>query len=236
MNSIILCEGRTDAVLIGKYLEANKQWKYSRKDKQGLALNKEDNNQIIDKYQRNEDWVYIWGVGGRTRFESPLQKIFTINQLDSTLGFNNIVVIVDNDDEENDMIQEIAALLRISGLKGDEWNDIPYTDRFDQRSIVKLMIMIIPFEEKGALETVLINGIVENDDENIVDQCCYFVDNIKTTRCLRKRREVLKAKLSAIISIFYPDRAVDSLVEIFTGIDWTKSKAVNQAFMKLLEL
>lgn len=236
MNSIILCEGRTDAVLVGKYLEANKQWKYSRKDKQGLTLNKEDNNQIIDKYQRNEDWLYIWGVGGITRFKSPLQKIFTINQLDSTLGFNNIVVIVDNDDEENDMIQEISALLRISGLKGDEWNDIPYADRFGQRGIVKLMIMIIPFEKKGALETVLINGIAENDDESIVDQCCNFVDNIKTTKCLRKRREVLKAKLSTIISIFYPDRAVDSLVEIIEGIYWSKSTSVNQVFIKLLEL
>lgn len=236
MNSVILCEGCTDAVLIGKFLEANKQWKHSGKDKKGATLSKEDNKQIIDKYQRNDDWVYIWGVGGKTRFRSPLQKIFSMNRLNGALGFDNIIVIVDNDDEENDMIQEVSALFNITGLMSGEWKDVSYTDDFNLNYIVKLMVMIIPFEEKGALETVVINGIAENDDEKIVDQCCNFVDNIKTIKCLRKRREKLKAKLSTIISILYPDRATDNLVELFTNIDWSQTKSVNQAFMKLLEL
>lgn len=237
MNSIILCEGRTDAVLIGQYLAANKEWKYSKEDKRSPKPKPEDKNQIINTYQRNEGWIYIWGVGGRTRFESPLQKIIDINQLDSTSGFNNIIVIVDNDDnDENGILQEFSAYLGISEVRSGEWKEVSYTDRFGQNSIFQLIIIIIPFDAKGALETVMINAIAENDDENIVDQCCNFVDNIKTTKCLRKRREILKAKLSSIISIFYPDRAVDSLVEIIEGIDWNKSEAVNQAFIKLLDL
>ena len=74
MNSIIFCEGRVDAVLIGQYLIANRGWEYSKKPKQNLRLEPEDNHQLINVYERNDDWVYIWSVGGRTRFQSPLEK------------------------------------------------------------------------------------------------------------------------------------------------------------------
>ena len=63
-----------------------------------------------------------------------------------------------------------------------------------------------------------------------------FIDGIKTEKYLKKRCDILKAKLSTLIAIIDPDRAVDSLVEIVEGIQWDRYRAVNQTFNRLLEL
>lgn len=238
MNSIIFCEGRVDAALIGKYLEANKGWIYIKENKKGpVRLQKEDERQIIEKYQRDEHWIYIWGVGGRARFNSPLQSIMELNILDSTTAFDNIILVVDRDEEEESaIITEFADYIGSPELRCNDWIDISYKTKYEQTSLVRVMLLIIPFDEKGALETVMINSLAEQDDEKIIPQCFAFVDGIKSQKYLLKRREILKAKLSTIVSIIEPDRAVDSLVEIVKGIKWAKYNAVNRAFNKLLEL
>lgn len=239
MNSIILCEGRVDAALIGQYLEANKGWTYSREHKKGPGKpQKEDEQQIIEKYQRDEHWVYIWGVGGRTRFKTPLHTIMELNILDSDTAFNNIICVVDRDekDKEEPIITEFANYFGVSKLICNDWVDISYRAYFDKTGIVRAMLLIIPFDEKGALETIMINSLAEEDDEEIFPRCHAFVEGIKSRKYLQTKRDILKAKLSTIVSIIEPDRAVDSLVEIVKGIKWAKYGAVNRAFNKLLEL
>jgi hypothetical protein len=237
MNSIIFCEGRVDAVLIGQYLAANRGWVYS-KAKEKLKIQPEDKCQLINIYRRNDDWVYIWAVGGRTRFHSPLQKIIDFNKTVANVsGFQNIIILVDNDDGDEVVIQEeFCSCFPSINLKSNEWGKLRYLDGFGQNSTSKVMLTIVPFNEKGALETVMINALAEEDDEAVILQCQDFVDNIKTKKYLLKRREKLKAKLATIVSIISPDRAVDSRVEIVEGIDWNKYNTVNEAFHKLLEL
>jgi hypothetical protein len=241
MNTIILCEGRVDATLIGQYLIKNGEWSFSKKEsKFGVNPQPEDKSQIINKYKRDADWIYIWGVGGRTRFENPIRKVMEINRIDrdNVKAFNQMIIIVDRDDEENcETIQnEFVQCIESVELKWDEWSDCNFTDKFGQVGIIKIMLLIIPFNENGALETVMINALDEKDDEDLITQCKDFIDNVKTQKYLRKRREKLKARLSTIISIISPDRAVDSMVEIVEGIEWNKYQTVNEAFRKLKEL
>jgi hypothetical protein len=60
MNNLILCEGRVDVALIGQYLAANNNWHYIKKyAKSKYDLHEEDHCQDIEKYKRNEDWLYI---------------------------------------------------------------------------------------------------------------------------------------------------------------------------------
>jgi hypothetical protein len=237
MNSVILCEGRVDAVLIGQYLISNRGWEYS-KPKEKLKVQPQDKQQLINVYRRDDDWVYIWAVGGRTRFQTPLNDVITLNKReDNRSGFHNIIVLVDNDEGEEQVIQEeFCGYFSVAELKNNDWKDFSYVDGFGQDSISKVLLAIIPFNEKGALETVMINSLAEEDDEGVIPQCRDFIANIKTQKYLLKRREKLKAQLATIVSIISPDRAVDSLVEIVEGIEWNKYQTVNEAFRKLLEL
>jgi len=239
MNSIIFCEGRTDAVLVGQYLSRNKGWQYDSKGKKGLNIEKDDKTQIVDKYKLGEDWLYIWGVGGRTRFQNPLKKVLLLNKrADKLDSFEKIIILVDRDESEVDLdiSNEFCGYLGQSALSNESWTDYSYTDGFGQAAILKALLMIIPFDEKGALESVMIHALNEGDDEAIIPQCCSFVEDLKTQKYLKKRRDRLKAKLSTIISIICPDRAVDSLVEIVEGVDWCGYSHVNETFKKLLEI
>jgi hypothetical protein len=67
-------------------------------------------------------------------------------------------------------------------------------------------------------------------------KCCTFIDELETKKYLQKKREMLKAKLSTIVSVICPDRAVHSLVEIVDGVDWGKYDQINKVFEKLLEV
>jgi hypothetical protein len=176
-----------------------------------------------------------WGVGGRTRFRKPVQKIWQINRFDKDNAFDRIIIVVDRDEEEEEeeedaIIDEFTKLLEVSHLIINEWVVASYTDRFEKVGEVEIMLLIVPFNETGALETVMIKSLEEDDDEQIITQCCGFIDSIKTQKYLLKRREKLKAKLSTIVSIIVPDRAVDSLVDMVKGIVWNKYNAVNEVF------
>jgi hypothetical protein len=237
MDSIILCEGRVDTALIGQYLASINGWHYSKAGKVGANFPEEDRRQIINKYKRGDHWMYLWGVGGRTRYKSPFEKILEFNSFNKDTSFNNIVFIVDRDEEdEASIVSEFAGYIGNDGLSCNEWLDVTYTDKFGQEYTVRMMLIIVPFDEEGALETVMINSLAEEDDEEIIPQCVQFIDGIKSEKYLKKRRDILKAKLSTLIAIIDPDRAVDSLVEIVEGIQWDRYRAVNQTFNKLLEL
>lgn len=123
MNSIILCEGRVDAVLIGQYLASTKGWQYPKKEsKPGPNPQPEDKKQIINSYKCDEHWIYLWGVGGRTRFEKPFHKVMEVNILDRTTAFNNIIFVVDRDEEEEDAtLSEFGKYTGVSGLQCNEW-------------------------------------------------------------------------------------------------------------------
>ncbi|HEX3044885.1 MAG TPA: hypothetical protein VHY08_09020 [Bacillota bacterium] len=238
MNSVIFCEGRVDAVLIGQYLVAHRGWVYSQKPKENLKLEREDDKQIIYIYKRNDDWVYVWAVGGRNRFKSPLETIKVNNhRQESANKVNNIVILIDNDDGDEAQIRtEFNSYFDTTGLQNNEWVDFSYQDSFSFDNIAKVLLLIIPFDEPGAMETVMIHSLQEDDDEDLIPQCCGFVDNIRTRKYLQNRRLKLKAKLSTIVSIIEPDRGSDNLVNLVSSIRWHKYDSVHQAFKKLLEL
>ena len=66
------------------------------------------------------------------------------------------------------------------------------------------MILVIPFEETGAMETFLLNAISQNNsyDAGIIGNCNTFVSNIdKEKRYLTKRRYITKAKFDVYFSV-----------------------------------
>lgn len=77
MNSIILCEGETDQIIIGYYFIMNFGFKACKKLPKIAPgkLSPQNNAEKICAYKRNDDNVIIWAVGGHdTVFEKLLKK------------------------------------------------------------------------------------------------------------------------------------------------------------------
>ena len=71
----------------------------------------------------------------------------------------------------------------------------------------RFLLLVIPFEENGAMETFLLNAIDEEDvyDKKIIQQCIEFVDNVDLERrYLTNRRYITKAKFDTYFSIRTP--------------------------------
>ena len=78
MNSLILCEGPTDAILLSYYLERVAGWHFSKKPPAGLEIKSSDRNESVNWYKRGSDYLLICGVGGKDNsigFSSNLLRI-----------------------------------------------------------------------------------------------------------------------------------------------------------------
>ena len=47
MNRLILCEGKTDAILLGYYLMKTDDWEFERKPLFGLAIKAQEQNENV---------------------------------------------------------------------------------------------------------------------------------------------------------------------------------------------
>lgn len=102
-----------------------------------------------------------------------------------------------------------------------------------------LLLLVIPFETTGALETFLLEAIAKKDvyDESIINQCNSFVENIDPEeRYLNKRRYKTKAKFDVFFSV---RTAVSQFVErqnVLKNIDWENYLEIQNSFKKLEEM
>lgn len=52
MNKLILCEGKTDAILLSYYLGRVANWKFSKKGPSGLKIQASNDNESINWYKK----------------------------------------------------------------------------------------------------------------------------------------------------------------------------------------
>ena len=55
MNKLILCEGKTDAILLSYYLGKTAGWKFVKKGPSGLAIQQTNDNESINWYKKDDD-------------------------------------------------------------------------------------------------------------------------------------------------------------------------------------
>ena len=117
MNKLILCEGKTDAILLSYYLEKVAGWKYTTKSPSGLKFKKSNENESVDWYRKDQDCLLICGVGGNSNFGK-----FFINRIKApqvmTDAFEKIVIITDRDDRAEDeictsLLEDTLSLIHI---------------------------------------------------------------------------------------------------------------------------
>ena len=106
-NRIILCEGETDQILLGKYLECVSGWRFFHNKKSLFPKEK------INWYKKSEEEILgIWAVGGND-FKKAMEMIIKREALEPSIG--SMAVVTDHDDSE----AETGRLCKLINL----WND-----------------------------------------------------------------------------------------------------------------
>lgn len=241
MNKLILCEGETDAILLSYYLGKVADWKFCKKAPKNLEIQRRNGNETVNWYRKGEDYLLICGVGGKDNFgnffETRIKKPIV-----ATNAFEKIAIVTDRDDKTVDDICE--ALLSSMGdffadIQDRVWCNNSYQDAFGMEKTVELLLVVIPKEHLGALETVMLDAISEEPyDKNIVDKAAEFVQQMRTEagKYIWSDRLQLKAHLGVTWAIQFPEKVFSMVNEQINNVQWEKYKVLRECFGILEEI
>lgn len=219
---LILCEGNTDQILIGSYIENTTKWKYVTSKKQ-MPFEVEE----INWYQEDDNLLGIWECGGYS-FKQQLDLICKRELNEHVI--QNLLIITDHDDSkaETDRLEEIKNALThglksndISELSADKLVTVHYNSAFEQ-AVCNIGYLLVPMDKQGALETFMLDALSQNKEDaaNTIEQVDSFIQNYKSEVYLQKRRDRIKAKLGVSLSVFNPDRTFKIMKEIIDSVEW----------------
>lgn len=244
MRSVILCEGSTDFVLLQHFMRRTYQWEY----KSNKQINIAGQSARECTLQKDDNTVSIIGCGGCNRLIPCLNYELMLNSV-SALGeaYDKIVIITDRDEvlTEFEFSEQIEYQIKVyngkySGLiTNNEWMEFSFINGYGDELKTKLLMLVIPFEETGAMETFLLNAIAEQDeyDKYIINQCNAFVDNVDNQRkYLNKRRYITKAKFDVYFSVRTSAEQFNERRNIIKNVAWEKYPLIQNSFDKLGEL
>ena len=238
-TNFILCEGVTDQILISYYLIYQGGWKHLDNKKNVTIAHINDNR--IEWYSRENDYLGIWPVGGNN-FSKQLEIIIK----GCKLGNNHVkklVVVTDHDNEEaetkrpeslNDVVSN-CLVEKVHPFSNGVWKKISITDDFTMKSDLETLYLLVPTSENGALETFALKAISENDiyAKEAIEQVRLFIEGFHSDKYLTHQREKIKAELSVSISVFSPDKAFHTMDEYLKSIHWEDYKEFNIQFQEL---
>ena len=260
MRSIILCEGKTDAILYSYYLGKVCGWE-SLDKKENQARKKEiakrltmqvDNSDTQEFYWyfRGDDILCIYAVGSKNNFADGVKQVVDINEYTSNDKFNKIAVISDRDDirSENSLIKDITDSFSNSNIvfkqvNHNEWNKSDEYEYMGETYCMSLLPLVVPFEESGTIETFLLNCRKEigEGEQTLVGNIYSFIDGLMENEYIRshylfKRGLIPKSKLGTYFSIVSPGRTFDGYNKILESIPWEKYLEFRQSLKLLSEI
>lgn len=242
MKSVILCEGGTDLTLIQYFMEVANDWVYNNKVK-GYPIK---NIKSQKAFTKNANLLSIAETGGCSKLCPCLEQFIKRIKLSATSDemVDRLVIISDRDEIETvgEFLDEIGNILsrnnvQVEDFVEDRWIDCNVQNGAGQNVQFKILLLLIPFEETGALETFLLDAISASDeyDKNIIDKGKAFVNDADPeSRYLSKRRYKTKAEFDVYFSI---RTAVEQFAErqrILRNVQWEEYKVIQTGF-KLLE-
>lgn len=238
MNSVILCEGSTDAILLSYYLSKVSGWEFCNKAPEHIEIKQSEFDQSINWYKRDDDRLLICGVGGKDKMTSFFQeKIYS--PIIKSDAFSKIVLVLDRDDKSLESIEARASHLFkpiVTEMKNNIWVDNSYSDTFRTKKIVSSLLIAIPTENQGALETLMLEAIAEDPyDAAIVKSAGDFVDRIQTNalRYIPNNRMKMKAHLGVTWAVQYPEKVFKLIDEQIRSVPWEKYEVLRNCFRQL---
>lgn len=205
-------------------------------------------NQKSRRLHRDNCSLTIAAAGGCNRMAEGLSEILKKNKMESPVDdnyFQSIVIITDRDeaDTESSFIQSVEDVLKSENInwnvkiENNQWTVCEMSTQAGDRIQMKLLVMVIPFEENGAMETFLLNAIAAHDeyDKRIIESCRNFINcTDEERRYLNGRRLVTKAKFDAFFCVRTAADQFNQRRDIIKNIPWEKYAAIQKDF-RLLE-
>ncbi|MDY3739990.1 MAG: DUF3226 domain-containing protein [Selenomonadaceae bacterium] len=244
-NSIILCEGSTDYVLLQYYMRKVNSWNDSLNQKGVIKFTKQKSRLL----SKGENELTIAAMGGCSKLDVSLKQVFERNFNSSPLQqevYHNIVIILDHDDScvGSNVVKSVLNIfdeydVKYSQVDCNKWNDFTMHNRIGVSISFKLLIMLIPFTQEGAMETFLLEAISDKDDYDakIIKSANNFVENIDEERhYLNSRRNIVKAKFDVYFSIRTSAEQFNERQNILKNIPWEDYPKIQEDFYLLSEI
>lgn len=238
MNKLILCEGKTDAILLSYYLQKTCGWAHHQPLKNINIKADDAKGESAYWYKKDNEFLLICGVGGRDKFRSFFSEKLLPAITDSD-AFSRIAVVTDRDQKsEEEMITDLRRWFTpiITEVKNNSWVMNHYTNSYQMKVEVDVLMLLIPLESQGALETLLLEAISEQvEDREIVTQSKEFVDKIQPVakRYLATQRLKLKSYLGVTWAIQSPEKVFSFIDEQLKSVKWEDSMVLAKCFQQL---
>ena len=243
MKSVILCEGKDDLWFISYFLNKTSSWIVDNNVKNTWKLYRiskmEDKNVQYICLENEDKYAAVFAVGGKDSFKDKIKKLFEINEQFPDDMIENIVVVRDCDmDQQSDILKEMESWfpseIELSNHKVSTYEMVIE----EKERKIKFLPLIIPFNEEGALETVLLSAICEDGEEEarIVEKAKNYIDEVKNEckKYLSHEREIIKAKFSATIAIINPDHSTALFKEVMLDHSWEENEEVKKHYELIL--
>ena len=254
MRSLIICEGKTDLYVIQHFLEKAGDWKFIDKGmlpkRYGEFPDESGENPKFESYQHGDDYVDICAAGTDTRMDEGFAFLYQVNKTNPIFPVKQVFVVMDRDKRQiEDRLKKIGSdarrqRIQINKLENGKSN-ILALNFGDEIHLLNVIPIIIPFDEIGSLETLLLKSIEENSNEDkhvallaerYVESYIELFPDKKSRRYLSKAKLPAKAKLSAAISITHPDRTAWPYRELVMSHNWEEYKLIKKHFKIFNEL
>ncbi len=241
MNKLILCEGETDAILLSYYLGKVAGWQFCKKPPKDIAIKPDSFQESVNWYEKDDDRLLICGAGGKDCIQSFFRKKILKPVIDAG-AFSRIALVLDRDDKAVDSVEDHASYIFrpvVSEMKNNQWVENTYDDAYGTKQTMEALLVAIPTEHQGALETLMMDSISEDPyDAMIVEKAGDFVKEMRTVaaKYVSSNRKELKAHLGVTWAVQYPEKIFKLMNEQILSVEWEKSEVLRKCFEQLLKI
>ena len=243
MKSILICEGKTDADFLQYYMRKVNLWEDGRATTftpKGFTFGR-----VLVK---NNDELSLIALNGSGDIINGVKETleYNINNRPNKI-YNKIVFVTDNDEENTiaDKLSAIDQILNAMGIVADnelensKWTGLQYQNSMGEKLYTYFLPMIIPFANKGAIETFLLEAISQKDpyDKSIIEKGKEYVKEADPEkRYLKKRRHITKAEYEVFFAIRTTEGQFNDRRDILKGIPWEDYTNIQESFKEFAKI
>lgn len=232
MTELVLVEGVSDVQLISHYLQNVYGWNHERDNL--LGIEPLDEHEHIESLSKNGNQLVLCGVGGNGKFAHFVER-HRVNNMIVEKDISSLIVVTDRDDASDLRIRRVINnLLKRISVNVGQWKDNIIQDSFGQTKNIDTYLLIIPSNEKGALERVIIDALSDIPKENaLIQEVIQFIDSLKGTLVpdLNQTNKANKATVGTFFSVRNPKNAMRSFGVFISKVEWSKSTSLSQLFL-----
>lgn len=232
MTELVLVEGVSDVQLISYYLQNVYGWNYERDNI--LKIEPLDEHEHIESLSQNGNQLILCGVGGNGKFAHFMER-HRVNDMIVERDISSLMVVTDRDEASDTKIKnQINDAFDQISVESNRWKDNAIRDSFGQMKNIDTYLLIIPANEKGALERVIIDALNDIQEETaLIQEVEQFIDALKAGLVpdLNQINNANKATVGTFFSVRYPKKAMRSFGVFISKIDWSKSASLKQLFL-----